>query len=236
MRIGPGMRGKDLQKFLIVARDLGVILLVRHTNDDSLKYVGRLGYYPKPALVKAKTADFDPPAVTLSVAGRMIRQTCTVAGLVVHPGMHPDAYKPSKLDKAMHSWEDGILLLAGPTPPRPGDRRRVDTWSEWGVGRAAACSHEWRWRVDVDPASAHYGCLQLSRSGLDWSYIHGDYDLKDVIVPGKETDNRRMEGLVHGVRNFTPLLSMLEFERVRVTLNQRIGADMVQHGAEAQLA
>ena len=36
MGVQIGMRGKDLQKFLMVARNHNVILLVRHTNEDSL--------------------------------------------------------------------------------------------------------------------------------------------------------------------------------------------------------
>jgi hypothetical protein len=212
-----------------------VILLVRHTNEDSLKYVGRQGYYPKPALVKAKTADFNPPPAPRSVGGRLVQQTYNIAGLVIHPGMHPAAYKAAKFEKAMRAWEDGMhYLLEGKLPS--GDAQKPDSWSAWGVGRPAACSHEWRWRVDVDPASQHYGCLQLSRGGLAWSYIHGDYDLKDVIVPGHETHNARNEGQLHGVKNFTPLLPERDFERVRQRLNELIGADMVQHGAEAQFA
>lgn len=237
MASGTGMRGKDLQKFLMVARDRNVILLVRHTNEDSLAYVGLPGYYPKPALVKAKTADVNPPGVTRSINGRMVAQDYVIAGLVVHPGIHPGAYKASRLQKAMDAWKDGMHYLAGNMPP-PGDPNRPETWAAWGVGRAAACSSEWRWRVDVDPASRHYGCLQLSQAGKGWNYIHGDYDLKDVIVPGRNTEmlNQRNEGKLYGVKNFTPLLTNMEFETIRLALNTLIGADMVQHGAEAQFA
>src|SRR6185312_12510616 len=87
MGIGIGMRGIDLQKFLMVARERKVILLVRHTNEDSLRYVG------------------------------------------------------------MH------YLAAENKMPAMGDPQRPESWAAWGVGRAAACSAEWRWRVDVDPAS-----------------------------------------------------------------------------------
>ena len=58
-----GMRGKDLRAYMQVARDDNLIILVRHTNKESLKYVGISGYYPKPAAVKAKTADQDLPPV-----------------------------------------------------------------------------------------------------------------------------------------------------------------------------
>jgi len=236
MGIGPGMRGTDLQKFLMVARDRKVILLIRHTNQDSLRYIGVPGYYPKPAPVKAKTADFNPPGVMRSVAGRMVRQEYTLAGLVAHPGMHPGVFKPAKQDKVAKAWADTMCNLAAKALA-PGDPLRPETWAAWGADRAAACSPEWHWRFDVDPASRHYGCLQLNHAGTGWMYIHGDYDLKDVIVPGYETDNRRHEGTVDGVKNYTPLLkNNLDFERIRAALNQLIGADMVQHGADAQFA
>jgi hypothetical protein len=106
----------------------------------------------------------------------------------------------------------------------------------WGVDRAAVHAPRWKWRVDVDPASRHFGCLQLKGPSGDWCYIHGDYDLKDVIVLGKETDNRRNEGKLDGVKNFTPVLQGLQFERVQAALNARMGVEMVQHGAEAQFA
>ena len=235
MGSGTGMRGKDLQKFLMVAREQKVILLVRHTNEDSLRYVGVNGYYSKPALIKGKTADIDPPPVMRSVNGRMVSQTYNIAGLVVHPGMHPGAYKTSKLTKAMAAWNDGMHYLTANMPPS-GDPLKPETWAAWGGARTALCSTQWRWRVDVDPDSKHYGCLQLSQASSPWAYIHGDYDLKDVIIPGHEADNRRDEGELFGVKNFTPLLTNRKFENIRVRLNYLIGSDMVQHGAEAQFA
>jgi hypothetical protein len=235
MGTGTGMRATDLQKFLIVARQHGVTLLVRHTNADSLRYVGRAGYYPKPAFVKAKTADQNPPPLLQSVQGRIVGRSHDIAGLVVHPGMHPGAFKGSKHAKAMAAWNDGLHVLSAGALPS-GNPTQPDSWAAWGVARPVAASGAWRWRVDVDPESPHYGCLQIAGGGVDWSYIHGDYDLKDVIVAGRESDNRRQEGQVHGVKNYTPLLDGVEFERIRRQLNTLIGADMVQHGAEAQFA
>lgn len=235
MGIGIGMRAKDLQKFMIVARDFNVTLLVRHTNADSLGYIGQAGYYPKPAFLKAKTADFNPPPMTQSAAGRMVRHTHTVAGLVVHPGMHPGAYSTAKQPKAAAAWKDGMHYLTHAVLA-DGKATQPDSWAAWGVERALASAPEWRWKVDVDAASPHYGCLMIAGNGIGWSYVHGDYDLKDVIVRGHEADNRRNEGTKFGVTNFTPLLATTEFERIRQTLNRLIGADMVQHGAEAQFA
>ena len=47
MGIGTGMRGKDLRAFCMVARQYGVYILVRHTNEASLKYVGK-AYFTQP--------------------------------------------------------------------------------------------------------------------------------------------------------------------------------------------
>jgi hypothetical protein len=155
MAVRIGMRGKDLQKFLMVARDHNVIILVRHTNADSLGYIGAPGFYPKPAAVKAKTADIDPPATTRLVGGAKTRSSYQVAGLVVHPGFQPGCYRGAKMGKAQDAWLHTM------------------------------------------------GTLSPSLS---------DYDLKDVIVLGRETDHRRGAGKIDGVKKFTPVLSDKESE------------------------
>src|SRR6187402_1092663 len=236
MGIGTGMRGKDLQKFLMVARDMKVTILVRHTNDDSLKYVQRNGYYPKPAVVKAKTADKNPPPETRLVNGRRQVVQHEVAGLVVHPGFQPLCYNGTKGSKALDFWDHTMETLSPELMHKKVDLTRPDTWSFWSVQRTGVKAARWRWRVDVDPLSRHFGALQLKNDHLDWSYVHGDYDLKDVIVRGHETDNRRNEGKLDGVKNFTPLLHELAFEKVQNALNELMGVEMVQHGAEAQFA
>lgn len=236
MGVGTGMRGKDLQKFLMVAREMGVILLVRHTNEDSLRFVDVDGFYPKPAVVKAKTADMNPPPRRELVNGRPQTLAYDVAGLVVHPGFQPGCYQPAKAQKAMECWDQTMETLSPNMKGVRVDLSRPETWSQWGVTRTGAAAPRWKWRVDVDPLSQRFGALQLSLDGGKWCYVHGDYDLKDVIVRGKERHNQRLEGKVDGVKNFTPLLHELEFERVRTVLNTRMGVEMVQHGAEAQFA
>ncbi len=236
MGIRTGMRGKDLQKFLTVARDLKVILLVRHTNADSLRFVEKPGYYPKPAVVKAKTADVNPPSTVQLLKGRKSTRTYDVAGLVVHPGFQPHCYAAAKQQKAASCWEQTMQVLSPTLVDRTVDPARRDTWSLWGVERKSEKAPRWKWRVDIDPDSPHFGALQLKEGAGPWCYIHGDYDLKDVIVRGHETDNRRHAGMIDGVKNFTPVLAHTEFEHIRRTLNDRMGVEMVQHGAEAQFA
>ncbi len=236
MGVRTGMRGKDLQKFLIVAREFGVIVLVRHTNADSLRFVEKAGYYPKPAVVKAKTADVNPPPTNVFENGRKMTRLYDVAGLVVHPGFQPKSYVGAKVSKAVACWEQTMQVLSPSLASTLVDLNAPDSWSLWGVERLGANAPRWRWRVDVDPSSPHFGALQLKLESSGWMYIHGDYDLKDVIVRGFETDNRKHSGTIDGVKNYTPMLHNLEFERVRAALNARMGVEMVQHGAEAQFA
>lgn len=233
MGLGTGMRAKDLRVFCMVARKYDVYLLVRHTNEASLGYVGKPGYYPKPATIKAKTADVDPPPYSYEANGRRFTVQHRIAGLVPHPSFQPRVFAGAKLAKAESCWWDTLDVLHGAGVNIPATT--PETWASWGKDHASGRSG-WRWRIDVDPGSPHFGCLQLARENVPWSYLHGDYDLKDVIVKGHETFNQRQEGKVQGAKNYTPLLPGLEFETIRKALNDAIGTDMVQHGAEAQFA
>ncbi len=231
-----GMRGKDLRSIMMVARQFGVIILIRQTNEDSLKYIGLPGFYPKPAAVKAKTADQNPQAVSRLVNGRREMKIYKVAGLVVHPGFHPGAYRGAKTAKAQYCWDHTMETLSPTLAHVRVNPDKPETWSVWGVERSGVNAPRWKWRVDIDPASDYFGCLQLRSDHIPWSYIHGDYDLKDVIVLGNEQDNRRDEGKIDGVKNFSPKLIGVQFDTIQQTLNRLIGADMIQHGAEAQFA
>lgn len=233
--MGIGMRGKDLHVLLQVAREFGVIILMRQTNEKSLPYVGRENFYPKPAILKAKTADLNPPRQTRLIGGVKSAPEYRIAGLVVHPGFQPNAYRAAKLPKAQKSWDDTLSVLAPTLKAKEVDLTRPDTWKEWGKEHQSANGSPWFWRVNIDPGSETFGCIQLRRDRLPWSYIHGDYDLKDVIVVGRESDNRRQKYAIDGLPDYyMPLLEGRDFMEIRHELNTRMGADMIQHGAEAQ--
>lgn len=236
MPTGIGMRAKDLRLFCMTARKYDIYLLVRQSNDASLKYVGRPGYWPKPAAIKAKTADLDPPALSNRAGGGPGSVRHQVAGLVAHPWLQPDAFSGARLEKARACWLEtlDLALEAGSNIPAADGQKR-DTWAYWGKEHFSSKTG-WRWKIDIDPAGLHFGCLQIAGDGVPWSYVHSDYDLKDVIVRGKETLNERLEGRLQGVRNYTPLLPGLEFETIQRELNDAMGVPMVQHGAEAQFA
>ena len=234
--MGMGIRGKDLRVFLEVANQFGVIILVRQTNGESLQYVGRPGFYPKPAILKAKTADLNPPQQFRLIGGVKKAPACRIAGLVVHPNFSPTRIGHPRSPRCRDLENDTLTVLAPTLIGKRVDLTRPDSWSLWGVERQSANGSPWHWRVDIDPSSGTFGCIQLRRGNLPCSYIHGDYDLKDVIVVGRESDNRRQEDNIDGLANYyVPLLEGLEFGQIRRELNTRMGVEMIQHGAEAQI-
>jgi len=120
-----------------------------------------------------------------------------LAGLVVDPGIHPRAFKPDKAAKAQSCWAAMKPVIGG------------------------------LYKVDTNPNSTHYGCLQLQGS-----YIHGDYDLYDVIDITQAHRNlaavETLLGQPH--RRGAKVIAVQEF------VNSRIGSPMIQHGGEAQYA
>ena len=83
------------------------------------------------------------------------------------------------------------------------------------------------YEVDMDTKSKHYGCLKLQAS-----YIHGDYDLYDIIDINQSQRNLAVVETLLGQphrRGFN-LIPIQDF------INRRIGVQMIQHGGEAQYA
>jgi hypothetical protein len=79
--------------------------------------------------------------------------------------------------------------------------------------------------VDMDCRSRHFGCVIYQDK-----YLHGDYDLYDIIVVGHERANLAVVGTRDGAADYRParLLPIEEF------VNGRIGAEMVHHGGQFQ--
>lgn len=88
------MRGIDSRVFLDAAQKFNVWILVRQTNLDSLRYVGKPGFAPKPIECKAKTADRGD-----------------ISGLVVDPSARRDAFSPLRLPAAEKSWKEFQVVL-----------------------------------------------------------------------------------------------------------------------------
>jgi hypothetical protein len=165
------IRAQDQDVFAAAAVKIGVYILVRGTNEASLKYIADPLSIPKPIDCKAKTADDGD-----------------LAGLVVDPRVNPGAFSKGRLAKA----EKWIGALPG--------------------------------RYTIEKSQGEfYGCVKLGGK-----CIHGDYDLKAIVLPGQEFRILTLvtESLGQDARRGP------KFYEVQRFVNDAIGKPMVQHGAE----
>lgn len=123
-----------------------------------------------------------------------------LAGLVADPTLCPEAFGPAKLAKATEIWT---------------------TFSrEQALGWPGA-----RYAVVSDRSSPHYGGLTLHGN-----YIHGDYDLYDIVDP--EQARRNLAAIETSAGQ--PHMRGPNVYKVMTAINSQIGAPMLQHGGEMQ--
>ena len=223
--IAKRMRPNDARAFLDAAKHLQVYILVRRTNEASIKYIGKPGFMPKRIDSKAKTAsrDFYHSGLRLQLA---------VGGLVVDPTIpgFERAFIKNKYATALREWLKFRKLVAdvpfhelkGVTPP----------------GKLYA--------VQREEGSNRYGCVMLARSGyaFDAKYLHGDYDLYAVFhkndpigknflsngqlwIPGLEAK----QGTLHGMRH----MEGKYYSEVRDFVNGRVRGEVVQHSYQSEV-
>jgi hypothetical protein len=92
------MRDVDKVIFKAAAQSLRAWILVRRSNPESLKYIGKPGFTPKPFSCKAKTAKFDV-------------QKYKVAGLVVNPHLLISAFPGDSSASAIKNWKHTATLV-----------------------------------------------------------------------------------------------------------------------------
>jgi hypothetical protein len=205
------MRVKDRLAFRDAAASQNCWILVRAINPSSIRYLDDPQYTPKPIDCKPKTADADCGGKNL-------------AGLVIVPGIHgAPAFRGGKFSKALDCWNSFLKsqnvapCSDGKLNPKQRSLKEADALNRSGGD----------YQVDVDERSRHFGCLKFQRK-----WIHGDYDLKDIILEGQEQRNlaavEEMRGQAHmrGPRVY----------KVRDFVNTRLGKPLIQHGGEAQYA
>ena len=238
-----GMRPEVWFVFSRVARHLRLWVLVRWTNSKSIQWIGnkhpRYRYIPKPIDCKPKTADRDSGSKK-------------VAGLVIDPTVHPDAFeKASKQEGAPKEWkkflaEQGVQDSADLTILNPkrstvplrkihelgAVRHILDTRGVSdhrilaNIPKLAPSSDGHRvYDVDRDPGSDHYGCLRLNGA-----YLFGDYDLKDLISENDPRCNTAFKGELFGQRHMVNP----HYEPFRTLVNDAIDIPMIQHAPSAQ--
>lgn len=227
-----GIKSSHVWAFTQTCRALDVVLLVRATNPESIRWMERNGYAAKPIDCKAKTAD-----ISTCVNGMWIE----CAGLVVSPPVLGRKVFGKKLEKAEKAWRDfetGLIL------------KKMET------GVQVFLRHERKgfYAVDTDQSTPHFGCLLVSEQmppsdfdpsrshirkwiDVNMSYLHGDYDLYGIIdnseaaamTPGNVHVVNIHEGYLLGQKSFTTELS----RRVEESLNLLMGAEMVKHGEQS---
>ena len=127
------------------------------------------------------------------------------AGLVVCPILDPDAFsKGKKTEKALAAWAD----FAG------------KQWSQSTPVTGLPAG------FDIETArTAYYGCVRKNGK-----YLHGDYDLYDVIDPEDPTGGRRVEKLINGVAVLYTAKSLAAHLALNARFRETCNANLVQHG------
>lgn len=97
----------------------------------------------------------------------------------------------------------------------------IDIWRDFRVEHLGTDGYS----VDMNEASPFYGCLMMYGK-----YIHGDYDLYDIVIPGQEMRNLAAHETLRGQTHRRPA----RYFDVKNFVNERIGVPMVQHGGESQ--
>ena len=95
-----GIRRKDINVFRSAATAFNHLILVRASNPESLNYIGRRMYLPKPIDCKSKTAKAN---VYLQMIGLEIQ----AKGLVVDPTLLGSSVYSGDATEAMEEWESG---------------------------------------------------------------------------------------------------------------------------------
>ena len=147
------------------------------------------------------------------------------------PGYTP---KPIDCKAKTADSDEGSCELAGlvtspelhPRAFRPDKLTKAKgAWEEFA--RTCLGPQASRYALDTKPTSKHRGCITLQGK-----YVHADYDLYDLIDPEQARRNlAAVEQLLGQPHRRGP-----KFFQVQDFINRNIGADMVQHGGEAQYA
>lgn len=235
--------------FLEASQRLGLFILVRRTNPESIKFIGYPGFVPKPLECKPKTAKTD---ATVSLPdGKAVKSAC--AGLVVDPRLvGSSAFNGNGVQhqKAIATWDNywhkGVPKEKGfdvQTDPDSGyygcvmrcnPGTRVFPQSRTFAGRAEAANI----RTEAVENPGEFGFVLLPNKNIDrhslaslppgCSYIYGDYDLYALV--NKDHLNMRtpragqFEGVAHSYGE--------EWKRLEAFIRSKINIDMIQHGSQ----
>ncbi len=235
------MKPEHVQVFLRAAKLHSVVILVRRTNPESVKYIGRVGYVPKPIDCKAKTAQSD-----VTINGKKKK----TAGLVVNPelqGFSSAFASARKLADAKKCWKDlepnvsKLVYDARGAPTNTYLEPKVSgVYDAYGAPTSWDLKSKKRFFVQMDPDHEHFGCVMISVSGLvsDGAYIHGDYDLYGIVPVDDPKKNVIIQERLHD----KPHNRGLKFSQVQLSVNRGLRlaegrpVPMILHGSQEKFA
>lgn len=127
------------------------------------------------------------------------------AGLVVCPILDPAAFSEgTKTEKALAAWDE----FAG---------------KSWSLGSPLPTK---RVGFDIETAkNSYYGCVRKNGN-----YLHGDYDLYDVVDPDDPTGGHRVEKLINGVAVSYSAKSLAAHLALNARFQETCHANLIQHG------
>ncbi len=212
--------------FKLAAKRHNVYIAMRRINKFSLGYIGAPDYVPKPLDCKAKTANIDHDPV---IEG----QPRKIAGLVVDWDVLGEAaFTPAKRKDAEDSWKafKAANLLA--PPMRDASGKLAFTVMPGKI-----------YATEFDKSSVHYGCLKYAPSSVltMGKYIHGDYDIYDIVPAGDVATNvvardknwsrgTSMDPLPHS--RGKQFFDVQYFIKSQIRMKTGVDVAMIQHGEQ----
>jgi hypothetical protein len=209
------MREQDKLIFKQVAREKGVWILVRDTNEHSLRFIGMPQFSSKPYECKAKTADTHG-------RDKETGHTYDIRGLVVSAAIWPDVYDTNKRENALRIWKEFSRAY------------RLD--APGGIGSDG-------YSVEMNKNSSYYGCVKKDGNYIFGDYDLFDVfeerhafrnlylaSYKETLAYKEELGDSAKSKGVHNVGpKYKEVSSMLNSEFAK-----RGVSTMIHHGSEAQ--
>jgi len=233
---------QHIEVFKDACRKLGLFILIRRTNTESMKFINYPGFVPKPLLCKPKTADNN---VIWTVNGKNRQINC--AGLVVNPllvGMAAfktwEAFTEAKqtwdkywggripdgfcVQEALESSYFGCVMRCngGKTPVFSHTHKKIKT-REIHNGHAVTVSIT---RPYINSSFIDKDALQSLPLGC--AYIHGDYDLYALVHKDYLNQRNAVTGIFDGQEH----IHGKYWEQLVAFANGRMNLDMIQHGSQ----
>ena len=201
--------------FTTTARKLNVVILVRRTNQQSLRHIGQGYAVPKRIDCKAKTADFG--FMTPDVGYR------DVAGLVVDPTVTGrGAFRPDRFQLAENEWRNFKDAMI------PSDIYNIEA-----LQRYTYLPRGGIYFVELRPYERFFGCVKYTTGLISAGrVIHADYDLYGIVPMDNPSQNIRV---TENVGRYDHARDPY-FRDVQMNLNRAFGVPMVLHGAQEAYA